>query len=139
MIEFNSDGSIKLLGAAEKKKTEETNRFNTQKCIKLRREIVSEYAPKKCVLKIELSRLFDNTKFIANSFNYAKQNSQTPMKFIKINSKEFHVEIGTDFKRCSDCNRYVNNFREFFERNFIEDKGTCTFKGRDFNFEDYFE
>jgi hypothetical protein len=61
---------------------------------------------------------------------------------IKINEKEFDIEIGTHFKRCSDCTTLVNRYREFMEDSLIIEKGNCTyepFSSRNFSYEDYFE
>ena len=69
--------------------------------------------------------------------HYFKKQVQVPIKIEKINDKQFEIEIGTDFKRCTDCNRLINRYKEYLEWNFIEEKGSCTFEGRARKF--YFE
>ena len=54
----------------------------------------------------------------------------------EIKDKEFRIEIGTDFKRCTDCTSLVNRYREFMDGNIIEDKGECTFEVRRFTFQE---
>ena len=62
------------------------------------------------------------------------------MKFNKINDKEFEIEVGTNFRRCSDCNKLVNQYREFMDGCVIEDKGSCTHEPRsNFSYEDHFD
>lgn len=142
MVEFNSDGSLKLNGRIAAKKEENEKKMHSQKCVRIKREIISFTAPKKCVLRIVLSDAFNNNyRFIDTIYGYFKNRSQTPSNLIKINDKEFEVEIGTNFKRCTDCNSLINEFREFLHGNIIEEKGSCTFEGRikNFSYEDYFD
>jgi hypothetical protein len=140
-VEFNPDGSIKLPGHIEKAKQENRERMLKQRCIRIKREVVSSSAPKKCALHITLSEAFTSNSFITAIYGYFMQKSVVPTKLIKVNEKEFKVEVGTDFKRCSDCNSFINQLKDFLDGNVIEDMGTCTYKGRESNFcyEDYFE
>ena len=140
-IEFNPDGSLKLPDALVKKKQENLRKLKNQRCIKIRKVVVSFVAPKKCVLKITLSDFFKDDKFIYTIYGYFKDKASVPSSLKKINDKEFEVEIGSDFKRCTDCSSLVNKYREFLDGNIIEEKGSCTFEGfkRNFAYEDYFD
>jgi len=141
MYEFNPDGSIKLPGNVTKIKEENDLKLKTQRCIKIEREVVSFTSPKKCALNITISNRITDTRFIENIYNYFKEKAAVPSNIKKINDKEFVVEIGTDFRRCTDCNSLINSYREFLDGNIIDEKGSCTFEGRkkDFCYEDYFE
>lgn len=141
MAEFNPDGSIKLPERLEKKKQEDSVKLKTRRCIKVKKEVVSFTAPKKCVLHITLSDFINDNRFVENIYGFFKQNAAVPTKITKIDEKNFDVEVGTDFRRCSDCNSLIGRYREFLDGNLIEEKGSCTFEGRKQNFcyEDYFE
>ncbi len=141
MVEFNPDGSIKLPGYMQKKREDDSNRLKNQRCIKIKREVISFTAPKKCSLHITLSERITDIRFIENIYNYFRENASVPTTIKKINEKEFIVEVGTNFKRCSDCNSLVNRYREFLDGNLIDIKGSCTSEGRQKNFcyEDYFD
>jgi hypothetical protein len=138
MMEFNPDGSIKLPDNMTKKKEENKEKLKKQRCICIKRKVVNYSAPKKCVLEITLSDALPNNIFISTIYNYFKEKAEVPHKLTKINEKQFEIEIGTDFRRCSDCNHLISEYRQFFEGNIIEEKGSCTFKGRNFSYEDYF-
>ncbi|MDO8741045.1 MAG: hypothetical protein Q7J54_05740 [Candidatus Woesearchaeota archaeon] len=140
MVEFNPDGSIKLPEQLARKNEENKEKLRSQRCIKIKREIVSFTAPKKCVLHITLSEAFADNRFIDTIYNYFKERSAVPHKMKKLNEKQFEIEIGTDFKRCSDCNSLINEYREFLDGNIIDEKGSCTFEGKNksFCYEDYF-
>ena len=140
MAEFNTDGSIKLPEQFARKKEENKDKLKRQRCILVKRDIVSFTAPKKCVLHITLSDTLSDSRFIETIYNSFREKASVPNKLIKVSEKEFMVEIGTDFRRCSDCNSLVNLYREFLEGNIIDDKGSCMFEGRkNFCYEDYFE
>ncbi len=142
MVEFNSDGSLKLPSMVADKKEENEQKMRSQRCMNIKREIISFSAPKKCVLRVVLSDTFNNDhRFVDNIYGYFKDRAKVPNKLIKISDKEFEVEIGTDFKRCSDCTSLINEFREFLNGNIIEEKGSCTFAGqiKNFSYEDYFD
>jgi hypothetical protein len=139
MIEFNSDGSLKLPENIARIKEEHINKLKHQKCIKIRREIVNFKAPKKCVLYITLSDAIDDSRFISSLYMYFNQKAQTPSALRKIDDKNFEIEIGTDYRRCTDCNSLINKYREFLCSNMIEERGGCTYEGRkNFVYEDYF-
>ncbi|PIN79356.1 hypothetical protein COV16_04705 [Candidatus Woesearchaeota archaeon CG10_big_fil_rev_8_21_14_0_10_34_8] len=141
MIEFNPDGSIKLPGRIAKQKEENTQKLRSQKCIKIERDVVNFAAPKKCVLHITLSDAITDNRFISNMYDEFKRRAAVPSKISKIDEKKFEVEIGTDFKRCTDCTSLINEYREFLYGNIIDKKGNCTFEGRKKNFcyEDHFD
>ena len=141
MAEFNPDGSIKLPGKIAKQKSENKEKLTKQKCIKIKREIISTSPPKKCVLHITLSEAITDSRFIQTIYNQFMEKASVPCSLKKINEKNFDVEIETDFKRCTDCNSLINQYREFLYNNLIEEKGGCTFEGRmkSFSYEDYFD
>ena len=141
MVEFNEDGSLKLPERFAKKKAENEDRMKKGRCIKVVREVVDHKAPKKCRLSIVLSKAIVDNKFIENIYNFFREKSSTPMKITKINEREFSVEIGTDFRRCSDCSALIKRYKEFLDGNLIDEKGSCTYEIRTQNFcyEDYFD
>jgi hypothetical protein len=141
MVEFNADGSIKIPDKFMKAKEENNLKLINQRCIKVRKEVVNFSAPKKCTLHITLSNKFTDDQFVDNIYNFFKQNASTPTKIKKIDNKHFEVEIGTNFKRCSDCTSLINKYREFLDGNLIEEKGNCTYEGRkrSFSYEDHFD
>ncbi len=140
MIEFNPDGSIKLPGNLAKRKEENQKKLRCQRCIQIKREVVNFTAPKKCILSITISEAFTDNQFIHTIYGYFNEKAAVPTKIKQINEKQFEIEIGTDFRRCSDCNSLINRYREFLEGNIVEEKGSCTFEGRkrEFSYEDYF-
>lgn len=141
MAEFNPDGSLKLPSELVRSKSEKEERLKKGNCILIKKEILSFVAPKKCVLHIILSEAIKDNRFIDNIHKYFCENSTVLTKVIKINEKEFNIEIGTDFKRCSDCSQIIARFKEFLDGNIIEEKGNCTYEQRNnsFYYEDYFE
>lgn len=140
MFKFNPDGSIQLPSQMQKKKDNEARRLNDRFCVKIRKDVVSTFSPKSCKLEIKLSNKFVKNDFVNQIYNYFKMNSSTPIKLNQITDKEFIFEIGTDFRRCSDCKSIINRFRDHLDGNVIEDHGTCTAKKREnFSYDDYFE
>jgi hypothetical protein len=82
--------------------------------------------------------LTDN-RFIYTIYSDFNQKSSVPSSLRKIDDKNFEVEIGSDFRRCSDCTSLIAKYREFLSGNVIDEKGTCTYEGRkSFSYEDYF-
>ena len=145
-MEFNPDGSIKLPDNVAKKNSQNRNRLEAQRCIKVLKEVVSVKAPKKCKLNISISQAITDFRFVENIHKLFSQNSSVPSKLVKINDREYEVEIGTDFRSCSDCCSLVAKYREFLDGNLIEDKGSCPYEGRKFgrggsgfSYEDYFD
>jgi hypothetical protein len=139
MAEFNQDGSIKLPERLARNREENKEKLKSKRCMKVKREVVSFSAPKKCVLHITLSdAIFDN-RFVDTIYGAFKNRAKAPSSINKVNEKEFDVEIGTDFRRCTDCNSLINAYREFLEGLVMDEKGSCTFVTRKFSYEDYFD
>jgi hypothetical protein len=139
-MQFNPDGSLKLSSKTLQQKKIDEDRMKNSRCILIKKDIVNFSAPKKCVLHLKLSDAFADNRFVETTYNYFKENAKVPSRFIKINEKEFDIEIGTDFRRCSDCSSLVNRYREFLDGNIIEQKGNCTYEGfRNFSYEDHFD
>ena len=141
MVEFNPKGSIKLPDSFLKAKEDNRLRLIDQRCIRIRKEVVNFSAPKKCVLHLTVSDKISDAQFIDNIYKQFNENSSVPSKITKLDSKNFEVEIGSDFKRCTDCTSLIGRYREFLDGNLIEEKGNCTFEGRksSFSYEDLFE
>jgi hypothetical protein len=141
MAEFNPDGSLKLPERFARIKEENKEKLNCQRCIKISRMIISPTSPKKCAIHITLSEVLTDNRFIENIYNEFSENASVPSRLKKIDEKHFEIEIGTDFRRCTDCTSLINRYREFLDGNIIEDRGGCTFEGfkRNFSYEDYFE
>ncbi len=141
MAEFNPDGSLKLPESIIRNKDRKKIKLQRERCILIKKEIVSDRTPKKCNLHIKLSEKFTDNSFIKNIHHYFSNNSEVPSKLIKLNDKEFDVAIGTCFSRCKDCTSLINRYREHLDGNVIEEKGSCSFEGikRSFSYEDYFE
>lgn len=141
MVQFNSDGSLRLPSSAIQRKQENADRMNKGQCILIHKEVVDFSAPKKCALHIRLSDAIADDRFIEDMHRYFQESSATPTRIVKIGDKEFDVLIGTNFKRCTDCTGLVNRYREFLQGNIIEEKGNCTFAGfkKNFSEEDYFD
>jgi hypothetical protein len=136
MVEFNPDGSIKLPASLAANLARKEMKLKKERCILVKKELV-DFKPKKCVLHIKVSEVFEDAGFVSAIFRSLQRD--TPAKLIKIDEREFDIEIGTDFKRCSDCKALVRRFREYLEGNMIEEKGSCTLKEKDFYYEDYFD
>jgi hypothetical protein len=139
MVEFNPDGSIKLPDRLTKNREENKEKLKNQRCIRVKRDLVSFSAPKKCVLHITLSDAILDNRFISTIYGAFKNRAKAPNSINKVNEKEFDVEIGTDFRRCTDCNSLINAYREFLDGLVIDEKGSCTFEERKFFYEDYFD
>lgn len=141
MVEFNPDGSLKLSSKTLEYRKESEDRMSKGKCILIHKEVTNFTAPKKCVLHLRLSDAMNDSRFVENIHKYFKDGAATPTKLIKISDKEFDIEIGSDFKRCTDCTNCVNRYREFLEGNLILEKGNCTYAGfmKNFSYEDYFD
>ena len=137
MVEFNPDGSIKL----PEQFARNNEKLKSNRCIRIKREIVNFSAPKKCILHITLSEVITDNRFVENMFNEFKSRASVPCSFKKINEKQFDIQIETDFRRCTDCNSLINEYREFLGGGVIDEKGGCTFEGmkKNFSYEDYFE
>ena len=140
MIKFNPDGSIKLPDAVAKKKQQDANRMTNARCMTIKREIVSVKPPKSCTLHITLSQKITDLKFLHNIYSDFRNIAQVPSKLITITPREYQIEIGTAFSRCSDCTNLIKRYKEFMNGNIIEVRGGCEY-GRarsSFSYEDYF-
>ena len=138
MFQFNPDGSLKVPEHISKANDENKERMRGQRCVKFKKEVLSFTSPKKCVLHLTLSDVLSDADFVEKVYAYFKEKSSVPTKLIKINDKEYDVEVGTDFRRCTDCCSLIGKFRDFLDGNVIEIKGSCTFERRNFSDEDYF-
>ncbi|PIN69457.1 hypothetical protein COV93_05455 [Candidatus Woesearchaeota archaeon CG11_big_fil_rev_8_21_14_0_20_43_8] len=132
MVEFNPDGSLKLPNRLIKKQEIDEKRMRSARCIKIRKDVVDYNSPKKCRLKIVLSEAITDFRFIPTIYSYFANRAEVPTVMRKTGPREFEVEIGTAFKRCTDCCSLVNRYREHLDGCLIEDKGTCTFQGMNF-------
>ncbi len=56
MAEFNEDGSVKLPGWIANQKAEKEAKLKTQRCIKIKKQIINDKTPKSCELNIILLR-----------------------------------------------------------------------------------
>jgi len=141
MVEFNPDGSIVLPASIIKQRQEKEFRLKKGKCILIKKEIVSFKSPKKCCLHLTLSEAITDNKFVHTIYKYFSENSEVPAKIIIINEKEFDIEVGTHFRRCSNCNALIKRFKDFLYGNLIEEKGSCPYEPytQEFCYEDYFE
>lgn len=141
MAEFNQDGSIKLPESYRKVILENQDKMKNQRCIKIEKIIVNDFSPKKCMLKITLSDKIADNRFVDTIYGYFRSKADVATKLSKVNEKEFTVEIGTCFRRCSDCSSLIRQLGEFLDGNLIEIKGNCSFEQNrnNFSYEDYFE
>jgi len=138
MVEFNPDGSIKLPESLAKQIAEREKKLRTERYIKITRVIVSDKPPKKCVLNIQLSDIISDNSFVQKEYAHFANSSEVPSKLNKITDKEFDVEIGTSFRRCSDCCSLIRRLREYMDGRVIEEKGGCSFSQHNFSYEDHF-
>lgn len=141
MVEFNPDGSIKLPDKLAHHKARQENLMKDVKCIKVRKEVVSTKPPKSCVLHFVLSDRVTDDRFVDTIYSGWSGESDTPSKFIREGPKEFRVEIGTNFRRCTDCTALIRRYHNFV-RNMIENDGNCSYRQKvqsRFSYEDYFD
>lgn len=132
MVEFNSDGSIKLPSKLMGKKAETDRRMKSTMCVKIEKEVISEKSPKQCILHLTLSDAFTDGTVVEKAFYYFQRDSETPVKLIKKSTRNWDIEIGTSLKRCNDCFEIINRFKSYLEDNVIIDKGTCYFEPKSF-------
>jgi hypothetical protein len=120
---------------------QDADRMQNARCIMIKRTILSFSAPKKCRLNIRLSEKITDIRFIDTIYRAWQDKAEVPSKLSRNSEKEFEVEIGTCFKRCTDCIKLINRYREFLEGNLIDEKGSCDFEGfkKNFCYEDYFD
>ena len=130
MIEFNSDGSIKLPSKILKNKAENEQKMKNTRCIKIEKEVLSDKSPKSCVLHITLSEAFPNGDLVERIYSYFQKDAETPSKLVRINDHEWDIELGTSFRRCSECHELIYRFKSHLEDSTIIDKGNCGFEPR---------
>src|SRR3989344_106063 len=104
MVDFNPDGSIKMPEGIARKKEEKERRLKKSRCILFRKEAKNFNSTKKCVLHMKLSESFGDSDFVESVYRGFRNSSEVPSKIARLNDKEFDVEIGSSFRRCSDCN-----------------------------------
>jgi len=138
MVEFNPDGSIKIPDSIAANLEKKELKLKKERCISVKKELV-DFRPKKCVLHLKISEAFADANFVHTLFQSFQRQSETPAKLIKLTESEFDIEIGSDFKRCTDCNSFIRRLREYLDGNLLLDKGSCTLKERNFSYEDYFD
>ncbi|MBD3313801.1 hypothetical protein GF345_05145 [Candidatus Woesearchaeota archaeon] len=142
-MEFNPDGSVRLPDELVRQKQEKEDRMKKGRCMVVRKDVLSTKPPKTCMLHIMLSDAIDDNRFVETIFQQLNEKSQTPFKLTKVNEKQFDIEVGTEFRRCSDCSELVRRFKEFLYSNVIEEKQDCPYEGspreRNFCYEDYFD
>ncbi len=126
-IQFNPDGSIKLPTIVAQEHAEDERRMRTGRCITVRKEVVSERAPKRCLLHITLSPQLAAENAVERIHGFFKRDAETPTKLTQLSSTEFEIEIGTAFRRCSDCTTLISRLREAVDGNLILRTGNCTY------------
>jgi len=139
MVEFNSDGSIKIAENIQESSAKKKARVDSKKCLMITKQVVSDKAPKSCIINLKLSDKMDNIHFVSSLFYQFCGKAEVPARLHKISEKEYNVEIGSHFKRCSDCTALINRFKEYLDGNVIVDKGNCPLEDKDFAYEDHFE
>ena len=143
MFKFDENGKLILPDKIVKENQKKQHRLEKGKCVLIKKEQVSHTSPKKCVLHLKLSEAITDNQFVENVYKAFNDNASTPLKLIKINEKEFDLEIGTSFRRCSECIKLIGRFRGFLYDNVIEERGSCTyestFRKTNFCYEDYFD
>ena len=141
MIEFNPDGSIKLPEKMAKHKAKQEYKMKDFRCIKVRKEVISTRAPKSCALHFTLSEKIFDARFVDTIYDEWRRTCDTPSRLLKESPKEFKVELGTNFRRCSDCTSLIKRYHNFVN-NIIENQGNCSYRQNQqarFNYEDYFD
>jgi len=140
-MEFNPDGSIKVPERMARSQAQESEKMKSQQCMMVRRDVVSDRAPKKCMLHIQLSEAVKDRRFVENIHKFWQDDASVPSKINKHEDGQYTVEIGTDFRRCTDCCSLIGRYREHLYGNLIDKKGSCPFEGfrQNFAYEDYFD
>lgn len=139
MLQFNPDGSIKLPEKMANSMSRKQDKMRNERAITLRKEIVCKTSPKKCMLTLMLSDKIEDNRFVETIYNQTSERFETPTKLNKLNKREITIEIGTNFRRCSECTKLINEYREFINGNFFEENWGCEFKPREMSYEDHFE
>jgi hypothetical protein len=74
MVEFNTDGSLKLPARMTRQKTEDDDVFSTKPSFKIVRQQISTVTPLMCEVTIEPSKLIANPDIVVSAFNEASAN-----------------------------------------------------------------
>ena len=138
MVEFNSDGSIKLPDKLQKIRIEQDDKLKNTRCILIKKDVVRFEAPKKCMLNLQISEKISDVRFIGHIINGLK--TETEIKLIT-DIDQFGIEIGTSYKRCSDCQRIIGEIREHLSGSIILHNGNCPMENKkpNFSYDDYFD
>lgn len=141
MVGFNPDGSIILPAGMAREKDDQEGRMRHGRCVRVRKEVVNDRPPKKCVLHVKVSEKVPMVDVMMVPYKGFVSATITPTRFNKINDKEAQVEIGSEFRRCSDCEALIKRFGEQLEGNIIVEDGNCASRKREQEFcdEDYFD
>jgi hypothetical protein len=143
-LEFNADGSIKLPTQLAVAAADKERQMKVGRCFHVRKEVLSgAQAPggKKCVLHVTVSDKMLAEMPVEKIHKWFLQaNPETPTKVVKIDASRYTVEIGTAFRRCSDCTSFINRLKSYADGNIVMEKGFCSYEGpqRNFSYEDYF-
>ncbi len=141
-IEFNPDGSIRLPTQIARAQEDNERRMKIGRCFHVRKEVVSRAAGmKKCVLHVTVSDKMAAEMPVERLYQYFIQsNPETPTKIVKVDSNRYAIEIGSAFRRCTDCTSFVSRLKGFTDGSIIVEKGLCTFEqnNRSFAYEDFF-
>ncbi len=139
-ISFNPDGSIRMPMALQQARDQHENKMRTGRCVMVRKEVMRTSAPKLCYLHLTMSEPMRGDLLIERLHAaFRAGTSETPTKLRKINDREYVLEVGTAFRRCSDCGSFIGKLREALDGNVVLDRGNCTYEPRSFSFDDHFE
>lgn len=139
MVEFNPDGSLKIPNWITQAKNDEDKILMAPSGIRVVKEVIRYESPKLCNVHLTLSPNACITTFVQTISSNFKQHAETPIKLIQKTDKEFIFEIGTSFRRCSECTSLIGRFRENADGNLVLKKGNCPYEQKSFSNEDYFE
>jgi len=138
MVEFNPDGSLKVPQWMAQAKKDEDKILASPFGMRVVKEVIRYESPKLCNVHLTLSPHVSSAAFVQTITSDFKQHAQTPIKLVQKADKEFTVEVGTSFRRCSECTSLIGRFRENANGNLLLKKGNCPYEQRSFSDEDYF-
>jgi hypothetical protein len=142
-IQFNPDGSIKLPTQLAARAADQERQMALGRCFHVRKEVVSKaVGMKKCVLHVTVSEKMAAEMPVERIYKwFLEANPETPTKIVKVDANRYAIEIGTAFRRCTDCTSFVSRLKGFTDGNIIIEKGMCSFEqnNRSFAYEDFFE
>jgi hypothetical protein len=113
--------------------------MQNERCISVRKEVISDRSPKKCAIYLTLSKKVNDARFIETLYGEFSKKTESTTSLRKISEEEYIVEIGTCYRRCTDCCSFVAELKEFI--NMVEERGSCTFERKtpNFRYEDHFD